>query len=160
MTQVPEISNRFPQELVELIKNGEWSDLGEPLELTRQMIDDYARLSGDHNPIHVDEEVAKQRKFRTVVAHGMLLATLLPRLDRLYKPLIEDSGLNIIDREPKPDFCAFVAAGTKLRLRNRVVAYREKRGLGFLELAYEMFGDDIPEPVMKFSRTLVCSVPT
>lgn len=42
--------------------------------------DDYnrfARLSGDFNPIHVDEEFSKRSGFRKTVAHGIFLMTCL-----------------------------------------------------------------------------------
>ena len=36
------------------------------------MINAYADLSGDHTPIHVDEEYAKKSDFGTRVGHGLL----------------------------------------------------------------------------------------
>lgn len=40
--------------------------------VTEEMINGFADLSGDHNPIHVDEEFAKQTVFKGRIAHGML----------------------------------------------------------------------------------------
>ena len=40
--------------------------------VTAEMIDAYADLSGDHTPIHVDEEAARKSDFGTRVAHGLL----------------------------------------------------------------------------------------
>ncbi len=37
--------------------------------------DDFARLSGDDNPIHVDPAYAAKTRFGGTVAHGMLLYT-------------------------------------------------------------------------------------
>ena len=34
----------------------------------------FAEVSGDHNPVHLDEDFAKRTVFRGRVAHGMLLA--------------------------------------------------------------------------------------
>jgi len=34
----------------------------------------YAELTGDNNPVHLDEEFAKGTMFKTRIAHGMLLA--------------------------------------------------------------------------------------
>lgn len=41
-------------------------------EVTEQLINDFAELSGDHNPIHLDEEFAKTTRFGQRIAHGML----------------------------------------------------------------------------------------
>lgn len=40
--------------------------------VTAAMINAYADLSGDHTPIHVDEEYARKSDFGTRVAHGLL----------------------------------------------------------------------------------------
>ncbi|MFL6374203.1 MAG: MaoC family dehydratase [Pyrinomonadaceae bacterium] len=41
-------------------------------EVTDELIRDFARLSGDHNPIHPDEEFARSTRFGRRIAHGML----------------------------------------------------------------------------------------
>ena len=41
-------------------------------EITDQLIRDFAALSGDHNPIHLDERHAAQTRFGRRIAHGML----------------------------------------------------------------------------------------
>ncbi|MBI1359495.1 MAG: (R)-hydratase [Alphaproteobacteria bacterium] len=43
--------------------------------VTEQDVVDFARVSGDHNPIHLDEEYAKTTVFGTRVAHGALTAS-------------------------------------------------------------------------------------
>jgi acyl dehydratase len=50
--------------------------MGEPLVQVRQKIDEdqtfrYASASGDHNPIHVDENVAKMAGLPGIVVHGL-----------------------------------------------------------------------------------------
>ncbi len=44
-------------------------------KLSRAAIRDYADLSHDHNPLHIDEEVAAASPFGGIVAHGFLLLT-------------------------------------------------------------------------------------
>lgn len=39
--------------------------------VTKQMINDYADASGDRNPIHIDENVAKSVGFKDVILHGL-----------------------------------------------------------------------------------------
>jgi 3-hydroxybutyryl-CoA dehydratase len=41
-------------------------------EVTDELIRAYAEISGDFNPIHLDEEFAKQTRFGRRIAHGML----------------------------------------------------------------------------------------
>lgn len=45
--------------------------------LTQSDFDAFAELSGDDNPIHVDEAFSAQTRFGRMVSHGMLLATIL-----------------------------------------------------------------------------------
>jgi 3-hydroxybutyryl-CoA dehydratase len=45
--------------------------------ITEEMIERFAQATGDHNPIHVDEDYAKGTIFKARVAHGMLQAGIL-----------------------------------------------------------------------------------
>lgn len=40
--------------------------------VTGEVIDTYARVSGDHNPVHIDEEYASRSHFGRRVGHGLL----------------------------------------------------------------------------------------
>src|ERR1700750_1102445 len=55
--------------------------VGDSAELTKTIeqadIDAFARVTGDHNPVHVDEEFAKSTRFGRRIAHGMLTASLI-----------------------------------------------------------------------------------
>ena len=54
--------------------------------VTESMVDDFAKLSGDNNPLHMDENYAKSNNFRGRVCHGMLLASFFSRLVGMYIP--------------------------------------------------------------------------
>ena len=41
-------------------------------EVTDELIRQFAEVSGDYNPIHLDEEFAKTTRFGKRIAHGML----------------------------------------------------------------------------------------
>lgn len=45
------------------------------ITVTEQMVDDFAKISGDYNPIHMNEEYAKQTKFSKRICHGMLISS-------------------------------------------------------------------------------------
>ena len=45
--------------------------------ITEEMIDTFANITGDHNPIHVDEEAAIAAGFKGRIAHGALSASFI-----------------------------------------------------------------------------------
>lgn len=55
--------------------------VGDTAEITKTIeqadIDAFANVTGDHNPVHVDEEFAKTTRFGRRIAHGMLTASLI-----------------------------------------------------------------------------------
>jgi acyl dehydratase len=55
--------------------------IGDSAEITKTIeqsdIDAFAQVTGDHNPVHVDEEFAKTTRFGRRIAHGMLTASLI-----------------------------------------------------------------------------------
>ena len=59
---------------------GEW---GDTFEVTQDVIDQFAELTGDRQWIHVDVERAKKESpFGGPIAHGFLTLALLPRVSR------------------------------------------------------------------------------
>ena len=84
-------------------------------EVTQEMIDTFADLSGDDQWIHVDVERAKtESPFGTTIAHGNLTLSLV---DGFRKHLIESTGfvLGINYGWNKVRFPAPVPAGSKVR---------------------------------------------
>jgi 3-hydroxybutyryl-CoA dehydratase len=45
--------------------------------ITEDDIEKFAEVSGDYNPVHMDEEYAKQTMFKGRIAHGMLSASFI-----------------------------------------------------------------------------------
>jgi 3-hydroxybutyryl-CoA dehydratase len=56
-------------------------NIGDSAQITKTIeqtdIDAFAELTGDHNPVHVDEEFAKTTRFGRRIVHGMLTASLI-----------------------------------------------------------------------------------
>lgn len=46
-------------------------------EITDELIRSFARVSGDHNPIHLDDDFAAATRFGKRIAHGMLSGALI-----------------------------------------------------------------------------------
>src|SRR5262245_43663616 len=84
-------------------------------EVTQQMIDDFAEISGDDQWIHVDVERAKtESPFGTTIAHGNLTLSLV---DGFRPKLITSTGfkLGINYGWNKVRFPAPVPAGSRVR---------------------------------------------
>lgn len=48
--------------------------------VTREMVKQFAEISGDTNPIHLDEEYAKGTVFKENIAHGILVTGLISKV--------------------------------------------------------------------------------
>ena len=64
--------------------------IGQKVEFTEviseSMIEEFAKLSGDYNPHHVDESYARKTRFKKRICHGMLLGSLFSRLIGMHLP--------------------------------------------------------------------------
>ena len=54
--------------------------------ITESMIDDFAKLTGDFSPIHMDKDYASTTTFEKRVVDGMLLASFLSKIVGMYLP--------------------------------------------------------------------------
>jgi 3-hydroxybutyryl-CoA dehydratase len=54
--------------------------------VSETMIDEFAELTGDANPLHMDRDFAIQRGFKDRVVHGALLGGLVSRLIGMHLP--------------------------------------------------------------------------
>lgn len=56
------------------------------VKITASIISEFAKISGDFNPLHMDEQYAKSTKFQNRVCHGMLLASFFSKIVGMYLP--------------------------------------------------------------------------
>lgn len=54
--------------------------------ITTEMINSFAALSGDENPLHMDENFAREHGFAGRVVHGAMLTAFISRLIGMYCP--------------------------------------------------------------------------
>ena len=48
--------------------------------ISRNIIDEFSKFSGDYNPIHLDEKEAKNMDFQALVAHGAIILSMISKL--------------------------------------------------------------------------------
>ncbi len=54
--------------------------------ISESMMEEFAKMSGDYNPHHMDESYARRTRFKKRICHGMLLASLFSRLIGMHLP--------------------------------------------------------------------------
>ena len=69
---------------IENISEGEVFSLEE--HLTERLVNDFAALSGDYSPLHMDDSFAKSRGLKGRVVHGIFLAGYLSRIVGMHLP--------------------------------------------------------------------------
>ena len=76
--------------IIEAIKVGDSAQIS--TTITEDVINDFAKATGDYNPIHLDQAYAEKTRFKGRIAHGALsigyissvLANLLPGSGSIY----------------------------------------------------------------------------
>ena len=82
--------------------------------ITRHTLALYCGASGDHNPIHVDIDYAKESGLDDVIAHGMLS---MAYLGRLLTNWVSQSSI----RELKTRFTAMTLIGDQVTCRGKII---------------------------------------
>ncbi len=124
----------------------EFGDWGPEIEVTQEMINGFAELTGDRQWIHIDVERAKKESpFGGPIAHGFLTLALVPKLN--------PGSVRIVGHGNATNygagglrFLAPVPAGSKLHGRTRLVtAEARKNGtLVTTELVIHVVGKEKP----------------
>jgi acyl dehydratase len=98
---------------------GDWSD---PVDITQDMINRFADLTGDHQWIHVDVERAKRESpFKAPIAHGFLTLSLLPAMRSKQTWKIGGYGNATNYGANKLRFVSPVPAGSKVHSHGRLI---------------------------------------
>jgi len=120
---------------------------GPEVEITQDMINKFADLTGDHQWIHVDVERAKRESpFKRTIAHGFLTLSLIPTIRSVSDYQIVGFGNATNYGADKLRFTAPVPAGAKVHARSRLVA-AEKKAAGTQvtsEIAVHVVGSERP----------------
>lgn len=103
--------------------------------ITRTTLALYAGASGDHNPIHIDLDFAKNAGLEDVFAHGMLSMAQLGRVATNWAGTDRLRGLS-------SRFTALTPVGATVTCTGRVVERFEKDGAPMLRIALTATIDD------------------
>ena len=125
----------------------DFSGWGPEIEVSQEMINGFAELTGDHQWIHVDVERARRESpFGGPLAHGFLTLSLLPMLRTRSDFSIVGYGNAVNYGADKLRFVAPVPAGAKIRARSRLrgVDQRPKGTMVTNELQVGIVGQDVP----------------
>jgi acyl dehydratase len=88
------------------------------INVTQDMIDRFADVTGDHQWIHVDPERAKRETpFGSTIAHGFLTVSLLPQLSQQTITVNGDYKMRINYGFNRLRFVSPVRAGSRIRAR-------------------------------------------
>ena len=98
--------------------------------ITRTTLALFAGASGDHNPVHIDLDVARAAGFPDVFAHGMLVMAYLGRAVTQWAPQLQLRSYRV-------RFIKLTEVGDSLRCRSRVSAV-ENEGDGRKRIELEL----------------------
>jgi len=135
---------------------GEW---GPEIEVTQEMINDFAELTGDRQWIHIDVERAKRESpFGGPVAHGFLTLSLLPGMS-LSTLKVTGQGSTINYGAKSLRFLAPVPAGCTLHARSRVAGAEAKPKGTLVTTDIEVTVVGAEKPSLLYSMQLMYTAP-
>lgn len=125
----------------------EFGDWGGQLEITQEMVNQFAELSGDDYWLHTDPEKCKEMSpFGATVAHGFLTLILLPKLGS--PQTWEITGFNNMLNygSNKLRFTGVVPVGSKVHARSRIkeISQSPKGTMVVMEQHVHVVGEDRP----------------
>ncbi|MBK7950983.1 MAG: MaoC family dehydratase [Deltaproteobacteria bacterium] len=129
--------------------SADFGPFGEAFEVTQDVINRFADVTGDHQWIHVDVERAKKESpFKTTIAHGFLTLSLLPMMNAKGKSPFQLTGQgNAVNYgSDKLRFLSPVPSGSKIHARSRLVSVEAgpKGTRVETEVAVHVVGNDRP----------------
>jgi acyl dehydratase len=135
-----------PQAMKDMV--GQNLGTSEWLLVDQEMINKFADATGDHQFIHVNEEMAKMTPFGGTIAHGFLTLSLFPVLmAKSDCPRVEGVKMGVNYGGNKVRFLAPVRSGKRVRGHFKLLELEEKRPGQWqqtLEFTVEIEGEDKP----------------
>jgi len=114
---------------INALASEEFGEFGDSIEVTQDMIQGFADLTGDHQWIHVDvERCQKESPFGGPIAHGFLTLSLLPGLVGPGPVRLSGQSAAVNYGAESLRFLSPVPAGSKVHARTRLVRAEAKSG--------------------------------
>ncbi|MBZ4488386.1 MaoC family dehydratase [Microbacterium sp. cx-55] len=114
-------------------------------EITQDEVDLFARVTGDHNPIHLDAAYAASTPFGTRIAHGLLtLSLVVPLMAEVFD--VPDAGMGINYGLNRVRFPAPVPVGSRIRVVGEVRTASEVPGGVQIEVPVTFEIEGAPKP--------------
>lgn len=116
---------------IDMIDTGAGKDVGYKAsvsaKITDKMVRQFAEMSGDFNPIHLDDEFASKTRFKKRIAHGMILGALVSRF------LNDKIGSGGIYLAQTLKFSNPVYIDDEITFHLEITKLHKKRGFGTVE---------------------------
>ncbi len=97
------------------------------MTVPQESVDQYAAVTGDRNPIHLDADFAAATPFGTRIAHGLLtLGLVVPMMAEVFEVTGASMGVNYGMNRVR--FPAPVPVGSRIRVRGEVATVAEVAG--------------------------------
>ena len=136
-------------ETLQKFVSDEFGEFGDAIEVTQDMVNQFADVTGDHQWIHIDvERCKKESPFGGPIVHGFFTLSLMPKLSASlptpYKTTGVKNGVNY--GSDKLRFLSPVPVGAKVHARSRLVSVEAgKKGVRLeQEAAIHVVGNDRP----------------
>ena len=123
------------------------------INVSQEMINQFADVTHDHQFIHVNEEMAKQTPFGGTIAHGFLSLSLLSKLAEGSMPAVEGVMMGVNYGFDKVRLLSPVHSGKNIRGVFKLLNVDEKNPGQFLmktEVTVEIEGSDKPALVAEW----------
>lgn len=97
------------------------------VKVTSDMVQKFSEVSGDYNPIHLDDEYAKSTIFGKRIAHGMLASALI---SRTLSHNLDNGGIYL---KQNLKFVNPIYIDEEVEIELKVLSYHERRGIGSIQ---------------------------
>jgi acyl dehydratase len=120
-------------------------------KITEQMVDEYAGLSGDFNPVHMDEEFCIRHGLNGRIVHGMLVLSFLSQLIGMHLP-----GEGTVWLSQAIDFMLPARIGDVLSIKGTVVKEEKNISLNINILEMKVTVKNQSEKTIMRGKIKVC----
>ena len=118
------------------------------LQIDSRMLENFASISGDFNPLHMDPTYAEQTQFKKQVCHGMLLASFFSQLVGMHMP-----GKNALYFSQSLNFRAPCFVNDTITVKGTVTEKRETTKM--ITIKTEIFNQDMICVVNGIAKVIV-----